>query len=216
MKPQWEAIYNKATADTQGEILAMLAAASKSDPTFVEKRLLPGLSSNNAAVRTVSANALALTGNKKYTTNLLDYLLKATSSEEVQPATEALLQVVDKDNCKALVDKLGTASPAAQLALIRIIAERRASAYFDNIAALTQSGDTTVQNAAYQALSRLSTSAKLSNLLGMLSKTDKEAHLKAIQAAIVPVLDASSVAAVNEAYQSNKNKVTPYFGLSGR
>lgn len=209
VKPQWEAIYNKATADTQGEILAMLATASKSDPTFVEKRLLPGLNSNNTAVRTVSANALALTGNKKYATNLLDYLLKATSSEEVQPAQEALLQVVDKDNCKALVDKLGTASPAAQLALIQIIAERRASAYFDNIAALTQSGDTTVQNAAYQALNRLSTSAKLSNLLGMLGKTDKDAHLKAIQAAIVPVLDASSVAAVNEAYQSNKNKVIP-------
>jgi hypothetical protein len=209
VKPLWEAIYSKATADTQGEILAMLAAVSKSDPVFLEKRLLPGLSSNNAAVRTVSANAIALTGNKKYATNLLDYLLKATSNEEAKPAQQALLQVVDKDNCKILVEKLGAASPAAQLALIQILGERRASAYFDNIAALTQSADTTVQNAAYQALSRLSTSAKLSNLLGMLPKTDKEAHLKAIQAAIVPVLDASSVAVVNEAYQSNKNKVIP-------
>lgn len=209
VKAQWEAIYNKATADTQGEILAMLAAASKTDPSFADKRLLPGLSSNNTAVRTASAHALALTGNKKYTPNLLDYLLKATSKEEAQPAQEALLQVVDKDNCKLLVDKLGAASPAAQLALVQIIAERRASTYFDNVAALTQASDTTVQNGAYQALARLATPANLKNLLGLLAKTNKESQIKAVQAAIVPALDANGTAAVNEAYTSNKNKVIP-------
>lgn len=209
VKPLWEAIYSKATADTQGEILAMLAAVSKSDPVFLEKRLLPGLSSTNAAVRSVSANALALTGNKKFAPNLLDYLLKATSKEEVMPAQQALMQVLDKDNCKILVDKLGAASPAAQAALVQIIAERRASAYFDNIAGLTQATDTMVQNAAYQALARLSTPSNLKSLLGLLEKTNKESQVKAVQAAIVPALDASGTAAVNDAYTSNKTKVIP-------
>lgn len=209
VRPQWEAIYSKSTADTQAEILAMLAAASKTDPTFAEKRLVPALSSNNAPVRVVAANALALTGKKNYSANLLDYLLKATTKEEAQPAQEALLQLIDKDNSKALVDKLSGASPAAQVALVQIIAERRASAYFDNVAALTSSSDTTVQNAAYQALARLSTPKNLSSLLALLAKTNKESHTKAVQAAIVPALDANGTAAVSEAYTSNKNKVMP-------
>jgi HEAT repeat protein len=208
VKEQWEGLYTKAKGDTQAEILAMLATNVNS-ATFAQLRLLPALTGDNPAVRMVAAAFLGKSKNKQHLPNLLDYLLKSPSADELQAAQAALLQLVDKNNCAQVAAKLSAAPPKAQVVLIALLAERRASAHYDAVAAVAQSADTLARNAALKSLSRLATPAKLNNLLELLAKTNQTSAIKALQEAIVTVLDANASNLLYEALQKDKIKILP-------
>ena len=208
VKLQWENAYKLEKGAVKADILAMLAASS-TDAVFIEKQLLPALKSSESAIRTVAAAAIARSKNKKYAGNLLDYLLKAADEPEAKSAQMALLQLIDKDNVSLVAAKLGATSPSGQIALIQVLAERRAVAHFDEVAARCKSTEATVQTAAFQALPNLASSKKMPELLTMLFGTEKEAEIKAIQAAIIPALDANLSNLINEAYQRDKVKMLP-------
>jgi hypothetical protein len=208
VKMQWEAAYKKAKGAAQADILAMLAKA-QTENAYLEAQLVPALNSSNSAVRMVAADAIARSKNKKFAPAILGYLTKATEEKEIKAAQLALLQLVDKDNTNLLAAKLGTAASAAKIALIQVLSDRRAVNQFDDVAALCKSTDAQVQNAAFQALSNLSSGKKIPDLLNMLFATEKEPEIKSIQSAIVSALDANATSLIADAYQRDKTKVIP-------
>ena len=204
----WQKEYKKSTGSPQADVLSMLAKANRNDG-FVETMLVPALSSSNQQVRIAAASEIAVIKNKKFTPALLDYLLRSTDATELTSAKAALLQVADKDTDVLITQKLEAAQPKNRVALLQVLAARRATNHFDMVAKQTSSNDVEVKDAAYAALPNVSSGSNVSELLKMLSASANDRELKAIQTAIIYALDKNSVTLVNEAYEIQKIKLLP-------
>lgn len=213
----WQKEYNKSTGSAQADILSMLSKANRNDG-FVETMLLPALSSSNQPTRVAAASEIASYRNKKFTPALLDYLLRSTDDAEISAAKAALLQVADKDTDVLITQKLEAAQSKNKVALLQILSARRAVDHFAVIAKQTSSGDATVKDAAYNALPNISSASNVSELLKMLSASENEKELKAIQSAIISAFDKNTAVLINTAYPTQKVKllpVLPYLNDSG-
>ncbi|MEQ1586367.1 MAG: family 16 glycoside hydrolase [Cyclobacteriaceae bacterium] len=204
----WQKEYKKSTGSAQADILSMLAKANRNDG-FVETMLLPALSSNNQPTRIAAASEIASYRNKEFTPALLDYLLRATDDAEIAAAKANLLQVADKETDVLITQKLETAQSKNKVALLQILSTRRAVDHFAVIAKQTSSGDAVVKEAAYNALPNVSAASNVSELLKMLSASENDKELKAIQSAIISGLDKNAVALINAAYPAQKVKLLP-------
>jgi len=204
----WKKEYKKAPGIAQADILSMLAKANRHDE-FVETMLVPALSSSHTAVRTTSASEIAVFKNKKFTPALLDYLLRSTDDAELAAARAAILQVADKDTDALIAQKLEAASSKNKVALLQILAARRATNHFNIVAKQTTSADVAVKAAAYAALANVSSCSNVSELLKMLSSNENENELKAIQASLISAMDKNAVTLINEAYANQKIKLLP-------
>lgn len=213
----WQKEYKKSTGSAQADILTMLSKANRNDG-FVESMLVPALSSSNQQVRIAAASEIASYKNKKFTPALLDYLLKSNDATELAAAKTALLQVADKDTDVLMTQKLETAQSKNKVALLQLLSARRAVDHFTVIAKQTSSADAMIKDAAYNALPNVSSANNVSELLKMLSASENDKELKAIQSAIISVVDKNAVALINTAYPTQKIKllpVMPYLNDSG-
>ncbi len=204
----WIKEYKKASGQAQADILSMLARANANDG-FSESTLVPALSSKSQATRMVAVSEIARQRNKKFTPDLLDYLLSTTDATELDASKAALLQVTDKDTESLITQKIEAAQPVNKAALIQILAARRAVNQFNMIAKQTSSNDPAVKSAAYDALQFVSSPANLSDLLKMLASSENTKEIKSIQLAIISSLDENSAALINQAFQTSKIKVIP-------
>ena len=213
----WQKEYKKSTGPAQADILSMLAKANRNDG-FVETMLVPALSSSNQPTRIAAASEIASYRNRKFTTALLDYLLRSTDDVEISAAKADMLQVADKDTDVLIIQKLEAAQSKNKVALLQIVSARRAVDHFAVVAKQTSSGDAAVRDAAYNALPNVSSANNVSELLKMLSASENDKELKAIQSAIISALDKNAVALINAAYPAQKVKllpVVPYLNDSG-
>jgi hypothetical protein len=204
----WQKEYKKATGADQADILRMLAKANHKE-SFVEAMLLPALSSKNKFVRITAASEIASYRNKKYTPALLDYLLRSTDADELALAQSALLQVADKETDGLVAQKIESAQSKNKIALLEILATRRAVNYFDVVAKQTTSNEALVKEAAFHALPNVSSGSNMGALLAMLSRTENNNELKAIQSAIISAIDKNTAGLINEAYANQKVKLLP-------
>ena len=213
----WQKEYKKATEADQADILRMLAKANHNEG-FVEAMLLPALSSKNKKVRITAASEIASYRNKKYTPALLDYLLRSTDADELALAQSALLQVADKETDGLVAQKMESAQSKNRIALLEILAARRAVNYFDVVAKQTTSTEAKVKESAFTALPNVSSGSNLNTLLAMLGRTENKNELKTIQSAIISAIDKNTTGLINEAYANQKVKllpVLPYVNDSG-
>lgn len=213
----WQKEYKKSNGSSQADILSMLAKANRNDG-FVETMLVPALSSSNPQTRMAAASEIASYRNKKFAPILLDYLLKSTEDTELSAAKEALLQLADKNTDILITQKFETAQSKGKVALLQILGARRAVDHFAIIAKQTSSGDAAVKDAAYNALPNVSSASNVSELLKMLSVSENDKELKAIQSAIISAVDKNAVALINTAYPTQKVRllpVMPYLNDSG-
>jgi len=204
----WQKEYKKSNGSAQADILLMLAKANRTD-SFVETMLVPALSSSNQQVRIAAASEIASYRNKKFTPALLDYLLKSNDATELAAAKTALLQVADKDTDVLITQKLDAAQSKNKVALLQILATRRAVNQFDVVAKQTSSGDAAVKDAAYDALPNVSSTNNMGELLKMLAGSENDKVVKSIQSAIISALDKNTAALVNAAYSNQKIKLLP-------
>ncbi|HET9485916.1 MAG TPA: DUF1080 domain-containing protein [Chryseosolibacter sp.] len=204
---QWTKAYKK-SANLQGEILSMLSKANRND-NFIESTLVPALESKIPSVRMVAAEEIAYSDNKKFHTPLIDYLMRADTDEEIQAAKTALSRVLSKDDTKALAAKISTARPRNQVAIIQVLAEKRAVDNFEVALNSTSSNDALVRKAAYGALPNLSSSRNTGDLLALLAKNENEEETRMIQAALIESMDDKSNVLVNEAYEKQRAKILP-------
>lgn len=204
---QWKKAYKKSD-NLQADILVMLASANRND-AFIDEFIVPALKSKNAAVRMAAAEEIAYSDNKKYQTQLVDYLLSAENDEEIGGAKTALLRAMSAEEVKGLAAKIASASPKHQIAILEMLSERRAVNNFDAALTATSSADAGVKKAAYAALPNLATSKNTGDLLKLLANTTDQESQRLVQAALVTSIDKNSQALVNEAYESNKARILP-------
>lgn len=205
---QWNKEYKKASGSAQADILSMLAKANRTDG-FVETMLVPALSSANQQARVAAVSEIASHRNKKFTPALLDYLLRSTDATEISAAKDALLQVADKDTDGLITQKLEAAQSKNKVALLQILAARRATNYFEAVSKQTTSTDASVKDAAYDALPNVSSGANVGDLLKMLAGTENDKSVKAIQTAIISSIDKNNGTLINEAFSAQKLKLLP-------
>lgn len=204
---QWKKAYKKSD-NLQPEILAMLATANRNE-AFIDEFLVPALKSKNAAVRMAAAEEIAYSDNKKYESHLVDYLLNAANADEISAAKTALLRAMDAEEAKGLASKIASAQPENQVAILEILAERRAVDNFDAALTATSSSHADVRKAGYAALPNLAVSGNTADLLKLLAKTNDRESQRLVQDALVTSIDNNSQALVNDAYQTNKARVLP-------
>ncbi|MBK8292866.1 MAG: hypothetical protein IPK96_19940 [Flammeovirgaceae bacterium] len=114
--------------------------------------------------------------------------------------------------------KIELAQSKNKIALLEILATRRAVNYFDVVAKETTSSEALVKEAAFNALPNVSSGSNINTLLAMLSRTENSNELKAIQSAIISAIDKNTAGLINEAYANQKVKllpVLPYINDSG-
>jgi hypothetical protein len=204
----WKPIYEQATGAKKAEILIALSQANQNSG-FADSYLLPALSSGNKDLQIAAAKQLALTKNKAYAAPLANYLAKSTDKEEIAAAKTALLQVTDKTNASLAAEKIDAANTNAKIALLEVLAERRATQHFAAAAKLFTSNDEAVKAAAYSTLPNLSAPNNMGVLLQMLAASNTEASTKAVQSAVVAAIDKNSISLVNAAYETQKAKLLP-------
>ncbi len=204
---EWKKAYKKST-DRQAEILSMLSKANRNE-SFIESTLLPALGSKNPAVRMVAAEEIAYSDNKKYQSDLVNYLLKAGTDEEILAAKTALLRTMDQEDTKILSPKMESAPPKTQVAIIQILAERRSTDDFDVALKNTSSANQAVREAAFAALPNLASAKNTGALLSLLEQTQSEPETKAVQAALIGSVNENSNRQVNDAFNKNKARVLP-------
>jgi hypothetical protein len=203
----WMKAYKK-SSDRQADILAMLARANRND-AFAESTLLPALKSKDPAVRAVAAEEIAYSDNKKFQPYLVDYLLRSETDEDMRAAKSALLRMSDSKDTDLLAGKITSASPKAQVAILQILGERRATDHFDIVLKNTSSANEAVRSAAYAALPSVASSENTPALLSLLDETQNSENAKQVQEALIGSIDSKSAADVNNAYAKNKAKVLP-------
>lgn len=132
-------------------------------------------------VRYAAIKALAQTGGKVAVPALISILQHG----DIQQAAAALRTIEGEEVAAQSAAALSKASPAGQVALIDVIARRKADAYFRDVLPLTKSSGESVRTAAFTALKDLAGSEQLETLFGLLSNAESAADIKALQAAVV-------------------------------
>ena len=204
----WQKAYKKSTGSAQADIFTMLTRANEKEG-FVEGILVQGLASPNQELRIAAAAEIARRGNRKMSASLLSYLLRSKEDVEIEAGKAALLQLADKDIGSIISPQIETAQPINKVALLQILGQRRAVDQFNVVAKQTASADAAVRDAAFDALSYVSSGSNVDALLKMLATTTNTKDEKAIQAAIISALDRNSIGLVNDAYQKDKIKLLP-------
>lgn len=207
-KKIWLKEYKKATGSTQADILTLLAETDGTG-AILENTVIPALSSTVKETRMAAANAVAKTRNKKYTSALLDYLLKSSDESEQQVAYDAVLRVADKETGSIIAQKVTTATNEDKIILLRLLGAKRATGQYATVSELTASMDAAVRSAAFEALPNVSSSANLNDLLKKLTAATNSQEITSIQSAVIASLDKSSAPAINEAFNTNKVKILP-------
>jgi hypothetical protein len=204
---RWTKVYKKSTT-LQADVLSMLAGVNRNE-AFAESMLVPALKAKNPSVRMVAAQELAYSDNKNIDGHLVDYLATATTDEEIQAAKSAVLRVMNQAEAAALMEKIESAQPKNQAAMIEVLADRRTTKSFEVALKKTASENPLVRNAAYAALPNLASGKNIKELLTLLSGSDNNQEIKLVQTALIASMDKDAGQLVNEAYAKNKAKILP-------
>ncbi|MFB9844222.1 DUF1080 domain-containing protein [Mucilaginibacter ginsenosidivorans] len=179
----WIATMQKADNTRKAEIITMLGLnhVQAALPAVVKE-----IKNEDAGVALAAIKASQQIGQDKVLNDLLA-VLNSGNADEIAAVRDALMvmkgkTVVDK-TAKALPD----ANPQAQVALIAVLAERRAHSKIDIIMPLLNSTDASVRLAAYNSLKEIAGEDNLSQLFALLTKTTQADETAAVQAAIISV-----------------------------
>ena len=178
----WVKAFPKASSDAKVNLLYFLAPYKNTE--ILSKVISPSLSAKDQTVRQEAILALAINQKNAAIPTLLEQLRKA--SENDMPVFEkALLAATSIKDCKLLADELGSISNThGIITIINVLAERRATSYFDIVQKFCSSDNEAIKDAAYKALEKLASAEKTASLLNMLPSTKSNAETEAVQRAI--------------------------------
>jgi HEAT repeat protein len=176
----WLTAMQKAKPEVQAEIITMLGRAESTDAL---PAVLKYLNSKDKPVRLAAIWAAGKIGQEGAIKSLIP-VLKKGSAEEVEAVKDALLTM--KGN--GIVDKIAapmiTLPPAAQAAVIDVLAARGASNQFGLVSSLLKSSNAGVKKSAYTALKSLATPNDLPQLFILLNTAPEGQDISAIQQAV--------------------------------
>lgn len=209
----WMKEYKNAEGERQANLLMLLADANRSDAATQEKffdaQVVPALKSKSGETRIAAADRLTLSRNKKYVAPLLDYLVASTDAKDIAAAGTAIGQLASREDGESIAQRLTSAGDAQKVALIRLLAAKRATNQFASVKALTASPSDSVKRTAYQALPKVSAAANVNELIALLSTASTDATVRNVQDALIASVDANSASAVLAAYEREPLKIIP-------
>ena len=177
---------NEAMCPEKKEIL-------QSIETGIEKTgiqtLTQQLENANVEVKQATADALVKIGMIEALPALAN-LLKSSDSETVDVAKNAFA-VFNGDITPTLANALDPASPIGKVAIIQLLALRKANAYFNLVVEQTKSSSEEVQTAAYSALRDVVSDKDFVTLCGMLETVDP-AFVNPLQRAVIAAISSLS------------------------
>lgn len=205
----WTKQYQKSTGEGQAEILQLLADGN-ADEAFADRYLIPALSSKNPQVRIVSLQQLALTRKKKYADAVASCITKSeNTSEEMQEAKSAFLQLADQGQVETLAKKLEGAKPMTQVTILQILATRRDVKDFAAVFSYTSSLQSEVRTAAFSALPFVASASSLNDLLKLLVSAQAEQEVKDVQQALIAIAGSDTAPDMLKAVGQQKLRMLP-------
>lgn len=142
------------------------------------------LTSKNESVKLAAIKAAGKTGGVAALPSLLQ-TMKAGDAATVEAVKDALLIMPGEEVAAQAGASLATMPPAAQTALLTVLAARKADSRVNDVLPLTASTDATTRSAAIAALKDVATKANLPELFTLLGNTTSEADIASIQAALI-------------------------------
>lgn len=209
---QWMKEYKNAKGERQAGLLTLLSQKSQDasrTQAFAETMLVPALKSPVTETRATAADLLTLSRDKKYVAPLLDYLLSQNNAQDIAAASKAIGQLASREEGAQIAQRLTNANDAQKAALVQLLGDKRATDQFESVKALTATGNDSVKATAYRALSRISSSAHVGDLLSLLATAGTDAQVKSVQDALVSSVDAQSAPQVLAEFDKQTLKLIP-------
>lgn len=176
----------KPSTDVQIQIGLINFIADKKDKTALPI-LISLLNSNNKEVQLAAINAVTKTGGQDAIAPLIS-LLQSGNQEVINAVKTALLTIPGNGVANAAAKALPIATSNAKIALIDIIAQRRATEHADLIFNETRSSDGAVRLAAAKALAKVATQKDTDKIAELLHNASDAALTKAYQDAATSVV----------------------------
>ncbi|SHE64762.1 HEAT repeat [Fodinibius roseus] len=195
----------------QADIIDMLGRSGRASVST----LRPFLESNELSVRIAAARATAAAGGEEALPVLLEALTEAEQPEEIAALKNALLRLPTESLVSEAADLLPSPSGSARIALIEILAERRADQHLDTVLDQLDGSDAPVRLAVFQSLRGLADPDDLPQLARLLSEAQNENERSALQEAVLAVSEEipepeKRARAVLQALEEAPNRQKPY------
>ena len=180
----WIAAMQKADNTRKAEIITWLGL---SHVQAALPAVLKELKNEDAGVVLAAIKASQQIGQDKVIDNLLA-LLNSGNENQIAAVRDALMVMKGKTVVDKTAKTLPDANPKAQIALIAVLAERRAHSKIDIITPLLNSPDAPVRQAAFASLKEIAGEDNLPQLFTLLTKTTQADETAGVQAAIIAVV----------------------------
>jgi len=219
MVNKWISYFPKAIAEAKPDIIYMLGERG-------DKAALPvinsSLNSNDPALRSAAAQALARMNGAAAIPDLISYMMKYDSPSDQEAAISALKTVATTNTLDLLSPVLKNGSPSAKKSAIELIAWKKGHDYFSVIVPFAASPDEQVKASAYKALVSLAGPDNQNELIRLLSETEDPVYIADIQEALAEAAYRSGdqekrSAVILKAMESmtGKEKIIPVLARTG-
>lgn len=177
----WLKALAKAKGSSKAAVISMLGNNKTAEALPV---IIKALKDKDADVRLAAITAAGQTGGAAAVPALLE-VLKKGDAKEVTAVQGVLKTIKGDDVVKQSGAAIAAMPPATQVALIDVLASRKADSRFQDVLPLTGSADENVRNAAFAGLKDIVGYEQLPALFTLLSNAGNAADIKALQAAVV-------------------------------
>lgn len=177
----WLKALGKAKGANKAAVISMLG---DNGVTAAWPAILKALKDKDAAVKLAAITAAGQTGGAQAIPALLD-ILKKGNTAELTAAQGVLKTIKGTEVVSRSGASIAAMPPAAQVALIDVLASRKADSRFQDVLPLTGSSDANVRNAAFAAMKDMVGPEQLPALFSLLSAAEQPADIKALQAAVI-------------------------------
>jgi HEAT repeat protein len=180
---RWVDKMKQTPPEIRAEIATMLA--SRGDRSAL-RALLEALRDEDKSVRLAAVPATARLGGNDAIPALLEFL-QTEDADEINVAQDVLVRFGGNDVIPAVAEALPRVSSPARVALLEVLAARRAYRYRETVFAMTRDDDSLVRVAALKALEPLTEEEDLPRLIGLLLDVTTDAERSAAQELVVSV-----------------------------
>ena len=175
------------------------------------------LNSGDKAVQLAAINAVAKTGKQDAIAPLIN-LLQGGSNDVITAAKNALLTIAGNAVADAAAKALPQSSANAKVALLDILAQRRATEYANLVFNEAQGSDAAVKLAAAKALARVAATNDSERIAALLNSSTDAALTKAYQDAVTSTVmlqptKAEQIAATERLMQNAGNNRYLYYNV---
>ncbi|RPE09025.1 DUF1080 domain-containing protein [Chitinophaga lutea] len=205
----WIKSLAKATPAGKAAVIAMLG---NNKAELAAPVVLAALNDKDAGVRLAAITAAGQISGAQAVAPLLARLKKADDKETA--AIQGALKTIKGDEVVTQsAAAVASMPPAAQVALIDVLAGRKADGSVQQVLALTKAPQENVRNAAFSALKDVVTANNLPVLFSMLSKATAPADVKALQAAVVAGSSQSAEPVIAQMKKENAAGQERYYAI---